>query len=181
MGCETDLHRHVRRRRDRAILWRGPRLQRSWNNSYPTYGGASRTYLLPRPGARHRRHGDFRGRHCRTPNWWWSPHRSHPPPTSRYDPAWWHCKVPMKVRGVVENMSTTSTKARSYVSSAKVAAHAYRTATHSLGYEVPLLAQLPLEPELRETGEAGRPAVLTKRARCGRTVSEKHSRILPNR
>ena len=34
--------------------------------------------------------------------------------------------------------------------------------THSLGYEVPLLAQLPLEPELRETGEAGRPAVLTK-------------------
>ena len=31
-----------------------------------------------------------------------------------------------------------------------------------IGYEVPLLAQLPLEPELRETGEAGRPAVLTK-------------------
>ncbi|MZL95154.1 MRP family ATP-binding protein, partial [Bifidobacterium pseudocatenulatum] len=29
-------------------------------------------------------------------------------------------------------------------------------------YEVPLLAQLPLEPELRETSEAGRPAVLTK-------------------
>ena len=33
---------------------------------------------------------------------------------------------------------------------------------HSLGYDVPLLAQLPLEPELRETGEAGRPAVLNE-------------------
>ena len=44
-----------------------------------------------------------------------------------------------------------------------MAAHAYsEQLTHSLGYEVPLLAQLPLEPELRETGEAGRPAVLTK-------------------
>ena len=34
--------------------------------------------------------------------------------------------------------------------------------TESLGYDVPLLAQLPLEPELRETGEAGRPAVLNE-------------------
>ena len=34
--------------------------------------------------------------------------------------------------------------------------------TRSLGYDVPLLAQLPLEPELRETGEAGRPAVLAE-------------------
>ena len=34
--------------------------------------------------------------------------------------------------------------------------------TESLGYDVPLLAQLPLEPELRETGEDGRPAVLNE-------------------
>ena len=33
--------------------------------------------------------------------------------------------------------------------------------TEALGYDVPLMAQLPLEPEVRETGEAGRPAVLT--------------------
>ena len=32
--------------------------------------------------------------------------------------------------------------------------------TEALGCDVPLMAQLPLEPELRETGEAGRPAVL---------------------
>ena len=32
--------------------------------------------------------------------------------------------------------------------------------TQALGYDVPLMAQLPLEPEVRETGEAGRPAVL---------------------
>ena len=31
-----------------------------WNNSYPTYGGASRTYCCS-TCARHRRHGDFRG------------------------------------------------------------------------------------------------------------------------
>lgn len=27
--------------------------------------------------------------------------------------------------------------------------------TQALGYDVPLMAQLPLEPEVRETGEAG--------------------------
>ena len=34
--------------------------------------------------------------------------------------------------------------------------------TRNLGYDVPLLAQLPLDPQLRETGEAGRPAVLNE-------------------
>ena len=77
---------------DRAILWRGPSCNAPWNNSYPTYGGASRTYCCstwrPAPATwRFPWH-----RHCRTPNWWWSPHRSHPPPTSRYGPAWWHCR-----------------------------------------------------------------------------------------
>ena len=33
--------------------------------------------------------------------------------------------------------------------------------TRALGYDVPLLAQLPLEPEIREIDDSGRPAVLT--------------------
>ncbi len=37
--------------------------------------------------------------------------------------------------------------------------------TAALGHDVPLMAQLPLMPELRETGEEGRPAVRRRRAR----------------
>ncbi|MCT6811388.1 MAG: Mrp/NBP35 family ATP-binding protein, partial [Bifidobacterium sp.] len=32
--------------------------------------------------------------------------------------------------------------------------------TRDLGYQVPLLEQLPLQTDLRESGESGRPAVL---------------------
>ena len=72
-------------------------------------------------------------------------------------------QVPMKVRGVVENMSYYEHKGEKLrIFGEGGGATRIRQLTHSLGYEVPLLAQLPLEPELRETGEAGRPAVLTK-------------------
>ena len=72
-------------------------------------------------------------------------------------------QVPMKVRGVVENMSYYEHKGEKLrIFGEGGGARVSEQLTHSLGYEVPLLAQLPLEPELRETGEAGRPAVLTK-------------------
>ena len=133
-----------------------------WNNSYPTYGGASRTYCCstwrPAPATwRFPWH-----RHCRTPNWWWSPHRSirlrhrgtiRPGGIAGAD----------EVRGVVENMSYYEHKGEKLrIFGEGGGARVSEQLTHSLGYEVPLLAQLPLEPELRETGEAGRPAVLTK-------------------
>ena len=67
------------------------------------------------------------------------------------------------ILGVVENMSYYEHKGEKLrIFGEGGGARVSEQLTHSLGYEVPLLAQLPLEPELRETGEAGRPAVLTK-------------------
>ena len=72
-------------------------------------------------------------------------------------------QVPMKVRGVVENMSYYEHKGeRLRIFGEGGGARVSEQLTESLGYDVPLLAQLPLEPELRETGEAGRPAVLNE-------------------
>ena len=64
--------------------------------------------------------------------------------------------------GVVENMSWLQMPdgSRSYLFGAgggKVVADAL---TRSLGSEVPLLGQVPLDPRLRETGDAGTPLVL---------------------
>ena len=72
-------------------------------------------------------------------------------------------QVPMKVRGVVENMSYYEHQGeRLRIFGEGGGARVSEQLTESLGYDVPLLAQLPLEPELRETGEAGRPAVLNE-------------------
>ena len=69
----------------------------------------------------------------------------------------------MKVRGVVENMSYYEHQGeRLRIFGEGGGARVSEQLTESLGYDVPLLAQLPLEPELRETGEAGRPAVLNE-------------------
>ena len=69
----------------------------------------------------------------------------------------------MKVRGVVENMSYYEHKGeRLRIFGEGGGVRVSEQLTESLGYDVPLLAQLPLEPELRETGEAGRPAVLNE-------------------
>ncbi|MDT7597691.1 MAG: ATP-binding protein involved in chromosome partitioning [Pseudonocardiales bacterium] len=64
--------------------------------------------------------------------------------------------------GVVENMSWLQMPdgSRSYLfgsGGGKVVADAL---TRSLGSEVPLLGQIPLDPRLRETGDAGTPLVL---------------------
>ncbi|RSX56162.1 ATP-binding protein [Bifidobacterium dolichotidis] len=70
-------------------------------------------------------------------------------------------QVPMRVRGVVENMSWFEHKGEKL----EIFGHGggQRVAdqlTHALHYNVPLLTQLPLDPEIREVGETGRPAVL---------------------
>lgn len=67
----------------------------------------------------------------------------------------------MKVRGVVENMSYYEHKGEKLeIFGAGGGQRVSEQLTQALGYDVPLMAQLPLEPEVRETGEAGRPAVL---------------------
>lgn len=70
-------------------------------------------------------------------------------------------QLPMKVRGVVENMSYFEhhgEKLEIFGSGGGERVSAQLTS--QLGYEVPLLAQVPLEPSLREVSESGRPAVL---------------------
>jgi len=71
-------------------------------------------------------------------------------------------QVPMKVRGVVENMSYYEHKGEKLrIFGEGGGQRVSEQLTAALGHDVPLMAQLPLMPELRETGEEGRPAVLT--------------------
>ncbi len=72
-------------------------------------------------------------------------------------------QVPMKVRAVVENMSYYEHKGeRLRIFGEGGGERVSEQLTRNLGYDVPLLAQLPLDPQLRETGEEGRPAVLNE-------------------
>lgn len=69
----------------------------------------------------------------------------------------------MKVRGVVENMSWYEHKGeRLEIFGEGGGRRVSDQLTETLGYDVPLLAQLPLDPDLREVGESGRPAVLNE-------------------
>lgn len=72
----------------------------------------------------------------------------------------------MKVRGVVENMSYYEHKGEKLeIFGAGGGQRVSEQLTQALGYDVPLMAQLPLEPEVRETGEAGRPGGAGRRRR----------------
>ncbi len=72
-------------------------------------------------------------------------------------------QVPMKVRAVVENMSYYEHKGeRLRIFGEGGGERVSEQLTRNLGYDVPLLARLPLDPQLRETGEEGRPAVLNE-------------------
>ena len=120
---------------DRAILWRGPRLQRSLEQflSDVWWGEPDVLLLDLAPGT-----GDMAVRSGLVA-----------------------LQVPMKVRGVVENMSYYEHKGEKLeIFGAGGGQRVSEQLTQALGYDVPLMAQLPLEPEVRETGEAGRPAVL---------------------
>ena len=133
---------------DRAILWRGPRLQRSLEQflSDVWWGEPDVLLLDLAPGT-----GDMAI----------SVAQALPNAELVVVTGLVALQVPMKVRGVVENMSYYEHKGEKLeIFGAGGGQRVSEQLTQALGYDVPLMAQLPLEPEVRETGEAGRPAVL---------------------
>ena len=141
---------------DRAILWRGPRLQRSLEQflSDVWWGEPDVLLLDLAPGT-----GDMAISVAQAlPNAELVVVTTPQPSASDIAVA---LQVPMKVRGVVENMSYYEHKGEKLeIFGAGGGQRVSEQLTQALGYDVPLMAQLPLEPEVRETGEAGRPAVL---------------------
>ena len=148
---------------DRAILWRGPRLQRSLEQflSDVWWGEPDVLLLDLAPGT-----GDMAISVAQAlPNAELVVVTTPQPSASdiAVRSGLVALQVPMKVRGVVENMSYFEHKGeRLKIFGEGGGERVSLQLSQNLGYEVPLLAQLPLEPELRETGEAGRPAVLTE-------------------
>lgn len=147
---------------DRAILWRGPRLQRSLEQflSDVWWGDPDVLLLDLAPGT-----GDMAISVAQAlPNAELVVVTTPQPSASdiAVRSGLVALQVPMQVRGVVENMSYFEHNGeRLEIFGVGGGQRVSDQLTHALGYDVPLMAQLPLEPQLRETGEAGRPAVLT--------------------
>ncbi len=148
---------------DRAILWRGPRLQRSLEQflSDVWWGEPDVLLLDLAPGT-----GDMAISVAQTlPNAELVVVTTPQPSASdvAVRSGLVALQVPMKVRGVVENMSWFDYKGeRLEIFGNGGGEHVSHELTRALGYEVPLMGQLPLVPEIRETGESGRPAVLNR-------------------
>ena len=146
---------------DRAILWRGPRLQRSLEQflSDVWWGEPDVLLLDLAPGT-----GDMAISVAQAlPNAELVVVTTPQPSASdiAVRSGLVALQVPMKVRGVVENMSYYEHKGEKLeIFGAGGGQRVSEQLTQALGYDVPLMAQLPLEPEVRETGEAGRPALL---------------------
>ncbi|RSX56364.1 Mrp/NBP35 family ATP-binding protein [Bifidobacterium samirii] len=146
---------------DRAILWRGPRLQRSLEQFLSDiWWGTPDVLLLDlAPGT-----GDMAISVAQAlPNAELVVVTTPQPSASdvAVRSGLVALQVPMRVRGVVENMSWYEHKGeRLEIFGAGGGARVSEQLTAALGHDVPLMAQLPLEPEFRETGESGRPAVL---------------------
>lgn len=146
---------------DRAILWRGPRLQRSLDQFLADvwWGEPDVLILDLAPGT-----GDMAISVAQAlPNAELVVVTTPQPSASdvAVRSGLVSLQVPMHVRGVIENMSWydhAGERLRIFGEGGggRVSTHL----TRALGYEVPLLAQLPLDPRIREDGEAGRPAVL---------------------
>lgn len=147
---------------DRAILWRGPRLQRSLEQflSDVWWGEPDVLLLDLAPGT-----GDMAISVAQAlPNAELVVVTTPQPSASdiAVRSGLVALQVPMKVRGVVENMSYYEHKGEKLrIFGEGGGERVSEQLSTALGHDVPLLAQLPLMPELRETGEAGRPAVLT--------------------
>lgn len=146
---------------DRAILWRGPRLQRSLEQflSDVWWGEPDVLILDLAPGT-----GDMAISVAQAlPNAELLVVTTPQPSASdvAVRSGLVALQVPMKVRGVLENMSWYEHKGeRLRIFGEGGGERVSAQLTYALGYEVPLLAQLPLEPQVRESGESGRPAVL---------------------
>ena len=150
---------------DRAILWRGPRLQRSLEQflSDVWWGEPDVLLLDLAPGT-----GDMAISVAQAlPNAELVVVTTPQPSASdiAVRSGLVALQVPMKVRGVVENMSYYEHKGEKLeIFGAGGGQRVSEQLTQALGYDVPLMAQLPLEPEVRETGEAGRTALCVRMA-----------------
>ena len=151
---------------DRAILWRGPRLQRSLEQflSDVWWGEPDVLLLDLAPGT-----GDMAISVAQTlPNAELVVVTTPQPSASdvAVRSGLVALQVPMTVRGVVENMSWFDYKGeRLEIFGNGGGERVSDQLTRALGYDVPLMGQLPLVPEIRETGESGRPAVLNIQVR----------------
>ena len=148
---------------DRAILWRGPRLQRSLEQflSDVWWGEPDVLLLDLAPGT-----GDMAISVAQAlPNAELVVVTTPQPSASdvAVRSGLVALQVPMTVRGVVENMSFYEHRGeRLEIFGAGGGERVSERLTSALGYDVPLMARLPLDPEFRETGEGGRPAVLNE-------------------
>lgn len=146
---------------DRAILWRGPRLQRSLEQflSDVWWGQPDVLLLDLAPGT-----GDMAISVAQAlPNAELVVVTTPQPSASdvAVRSGLVALQVPLKVRGVVENMSYFDHAGeRLRIFGEGGGTRVSDRLTDALGYDVPLLASLPLEPDIREVGESGRPAVL---------------------
>lgn len=147
---------------DRAILWRGPRLQRSLEQFLADvwWGEPDVLILDLAPGT-----GDMAISVAQAlPNAELVVVTTPQPSASdiAVRSGLVALQVPMRVRGVVENMSYFDHAGeRLDIFGTGGGARVSSQLTDALHYEVPLMAQLPLDPRIREIGESeGRPAVL---------------------
>nr|MDK6328371.1 P-loop NTPase [Alloscardovia omnicolens] len=150
---------------DRAILWRGPRLQRSLEQflSDVWWGEPDVLLIDMAPGT-----GDMAISVAQAlPNAELIVVTTPQPSASdiAVRAGLVALQVPMDVAGVVENMSWYEHKGEKLRlfgegGGARVAAQLSEQLENKLGHRVPLLARLPLETDIREVGESGRPAVL---------------------
>ena len=148
---------------DRAILWRGPRLQRSLEQflSDVWWGEPDVLLLDLAPGT-----GDMAISVAQAlPNAELVVVTTPQPSASdvAVRAGLVALQVPMKVRGVIENMSYyehNGEKLRIFGEGGGQRVSEQLTA--ALKHDVPLLGTLPLEPEVRIDGEAGRPVVLNE-------------------
>lgn len=146
---------------DRAILWRGPRLQRSLEQflSDVWWGDPDVLLLDLAPGT-----GDMALSVAQAlPNSELVVVTTPQPSASdvAVRSGLVALQVPTRVRGVVENMSWYDHQDEHLeIFGSGGGQRVSDQLTEALGYQVPLLAQLPLQPEVRTVGESGRPAVL---------------------
>ena len=148
---------------DRAILWRGPRLQRSLEQFLSDVWWGEPDVLLRdlAPGT-----GDMAISVAQAlPNAELVVVTTPQPSASdvAVRAGLVTLQVPMKVSGVVENMSYYEHKGeRLRIFGEGGGQRVADQLTKALGHDVPLLATLPLAPEVRIDGEAGRPVVLNE-------------------
>ena len=148
---------------ERAILWRGPRLQRSLEQFLADvwWGNPDVLLLDLAPGT-----GDMAISVAQAlPNAELIVVTTPQPSASdvAVRSGLVALQVPMNVRGVVENMSYFDHAGeRIRLFGEGGGQRVSEQLSDALGKNVPLLTQLPLQPEIREIGESGRPAVLNE-------------------